>query len=128
MTKQYFIQLSNYNVWANDVVCSWIEKISEEQWKQHIVSSFNSIEETVLHVVASEKLWYERLSNIPSLQLLVNTFKGSKAELVGIWKEGSHNLKKHVESFDESLLTEKLTYKNTKGIELLCLIMFCSHI
>jgi uncharacterized damage-inducible protein DinB len=117
MNKEYFIQLSNYNAWANAVVCSWLKKISEEQWKQRIVSSFNSIEETVLHTVASEKLWHERLSNVQTLELLVNTFKGSKAELVSIWKEMSHDLEKYIESFDEELLTKKLTYKNIKGIE-----------
>ena len=39
MTKQYFIELAEYNTWANDIVCNWLEQISDEQWNQEITSA-----------------------------------------------------------------------------------------
>jgi uncharacterized damage-inducible protein DinB len=115
MTKQYFIQLADYNVWANNVVCSWIDKINDEQWNIQIESSFNSIYATVLHVAGSEKLWSERLDSMPTTDILFNTFKGSKSALARIWKEVSEGLRSCLENFDENILTENLSYKNTLG-------------
>ncbi len=117
MTKAYYKELFEYHVWANETMCSWLNKIDDAQWKQNIVSSFNSIESTVLHVASAEKLWLERFENKPSNDLLINSFKGSKAELASVWLEISNSLKILIENFDEERLKENLTYKNIKGIE-----------
>jgi len=29
MTKAYFIELAEYNIWANNIVLSWIDKIMD---------------------------------------------------------------------------------------------------
>jgi uncharacterized damage-inducible protein DinB len=60
MTKKYFQELAEYNLWANNIVCNWLEQISDEQWKQEVVSSFNSIQQTVLHLISTERVWVER--------------------------------------------------------------------
>jgi uncharacterized damage-inducible protein DinB len=117
MTKTYLIELAEFHVWANETVCSWLDKIDDAKWKQIIVSSFSSIESTALHTAAAEKLWLERFENKPSNEVLINTFKGSKAELISIWKDLAQDFQKFIENFDEEKLTENLTYKNIKGIE-----------
>ena len=116
MNKQYFIELADYHVWANNIVCTWLDKISEEQWKQDVVSSFSSIYATVLHVAASEKIWVERLHKLTQHELLTNTFKGSKEELINAWKNESANFKKYVDDFPTGSIDEKLAFKNIKGI------------
>lgn len=116
MNKQYFIQLADYNIWANNIVCGWLGNISDEQWKQHITSSFNSIYETVLHIAASEKVWVERLKKFTQHELLINTFHGSKEKLIKIWKDESISFEKFIEDFPNDSLNEKLAFKNTKGI------------
>ena len=60
MTKQYFKELAEYNLWANTTVCGWLEQISDEQWNQEIISSFNSMQETVLHIISAENAWLQR--------------------------------------------------------------------
>jgi uncharacterized damage-inducible protein DinB len=117
MNKEYFIELADYHIWANNIVCTCFDKISDEQWQQHVVSSFKSIYETVLHIAASEKVWVERLKNFPKHELLVNTFNGSKNDLIKIWKDESLNFKRFIEDFNEDKLDEKLAFKNTKGIQ-----------
>ena len=116
MNKQYFIELSGYHIWANKIVCGWLENISDEQWKQNVVSSFPSVYETVLHIAASEKVWLERLNKFTKHELLINTFNGSKDELIKVWKEVSEGFKKFIEDFPEDGLDEKLAFKNIKGI------------
>lgn len=117
MPKDYFIELSEFNIWANGRVCNWLDKISDEQWKQPLVSSFNNIYETILHIVASEKIWVERLKGSSNPELLTKTFNGSKQELIELWKGISLNLKKLIEEMSEDLFQQNLLYKNTKGIE-----------
>ena len=65
MTKQYFKEIAEYNLWANTIVCGWLEQINDEQWNKEIISSFNSIQETVLHIISAEKAWIERFKKNP---------------------------------------------------------------
>ena len=115
MTKNYFIQLSNYNIWANNIVCSWLEKISDGQWMEHITSSFNSIQETVLHIIAAEHIWLQRMNNEENQVWLQSTFAGTKDEHIALWKNTSAGLKDFVETFDESNLQTNLDFKRLNG-------------
>jgi len=117
MLKKYFIELSEFNIWANGRVCSWLDKISDEQWEQPQVSSFNSIYETILHMVSAEKIWVQRMSKYPQPEMLSNTFKGSKSELLAMWKDSSLSFKEIIENMPEDQFQQNFKYKNTKGIE-----------
>ena len=117
MTKTYFTEVANYNIWANNIVFSWLEKISDEQWTQHVVSSFNSIQETVLHVIGAETMWLMRLTKEPveNQVWLPNTFKGTKDEHIVLWKKSSLGLKDFVEGFDENEMQTRLDFKRLNG-------------
>jgi uncharacterized damage-inducible protein DinB len=117
MTKSYFIELSDYHIWANDLVCNWLDEISEQQWKQVVVSSFNSIYETILHIASAEKLWIERLRKMSKFEILTKIFNGSKEDLIRLWKQIFHSLKDLIEEMPEDLFEQKLLYKNTQGVE-----------
>jgi len=118
MTKQYFIELADYNIWANDIVCSWLEQISDEQWNQKIVSSFESIQQTVLHIISAETAWAERLQKKEKVAWLQVEHKGNdKDEHIALWKNASKQLKNFIESFDESKMNDALTFKRFNGEE-----------
>ena len=111
MTKQYFIELADYNVWANGKMCSWLDPLSDEQWKQPVVSSFKSIAETTVHTIGAEKIWQDRLNLVENPGWFMTDFKGSKKEALEEWRRSSQTFKTFVESFDESRLDETLRYK-----------------
>ena len=115
MTKAYFIELAEYNIWANNIVLSWLDKIMDEQWEMHVVSSFNSIAETVLHITSAETVWIERLNKAESPVCLQTSFKGTRKDLIELWKKASAELKKYLESFNESAMMEKLVFKRLNG-------------
>ena len=117
MSKKYFIEISDFNTWANGRVCDWLDKISDEQWKQPLISSFNSIYETILHVAGSEKVWLERLQRKSNPEMFSGAFTGSKAELLATWKNLSLDFKNLIEQMSEDQFQQNLLYKNTKGIE-----------
>jgi uncharacterized damage-inducible protein DinB len=114
MSKQYFTELAEYNIWANNIVISWLQQIDETQWQQPIVSSFKSIEQTVLHIVSAEYAWYLRMSN-KEFKWIGNEFKGSKEELIQQWKNASDSLEEFVKNMEEEKLEHSLTFTRLNG-------------
>jgi len=115
MTKEYFIELAEYNIWANNIVLSWLDKIMDEQWEMHVVSSFNNIAETVLHITSAETIWLERLNKVESPVWLQSSFKGTRKEIIELWKNASAGLKKFTDGFNESALMDKLVFRRING-------------
>lgn len=114
MTKDYFKEAAEYNLWANTIVCGWLEQISNEQWTKEIISSFNSIQETVLHIISAEKAWLQRFKKQP-FEWLQTTYKGSKEDHIKLWKENSAELKAFIDAFDEKELDTNLDFKRLNG-------------
>src|SRR5688572_25233801 len=111
MTKEYFLQLADYNIWANDRVHSWLNKITDEQWKCTVISSFDSIAETALHIASAERVWHERLNKALAPAWLQSDFKGSKNDVLNEWNSASKNLRSFVANFDETQLQSILSFK-----------------
>lgn len=114
MNKSYFLELAQYNIWANQKMTDWLSQISEEQWSQKLIGSFDSIESTAIHTAGSEKIWFERL-NYQANPFLTLTFKGSKNDLIEIWRNASENLKNYVCNTSEEDLMESFPYKSLKN-------------
>jgi len=115
MTKPYFITLAEYNIWANDSVHSWIDKIGDDQWEQVIVSSFPSLSATALHTAGAETIWLDRLNKVAEPRWLPNIIKGGKTEVREAWKNSSASLKSFIEKFDETKLEDRVSFKRPDG-------------
>ncbi len=115
MTKQYFTELADFNIWANDIVCDWLMQLGEEQWNRNIISSFNSISETTLHILSAEQAWLERFQGNKNIVWQQSVFKGSKEEVVNFWKHASQGLKDFISGFDENMLQQNLDFKRLNG-------------
>ena len=114
MNKQYFIELADYNVWANNIACGWIEQIDGKQWEKEIISSFNSIQQTVLHIISAENAWLQRFMQVP-FTWLQSTYKGTKEEHIQLWKKTSAALKSFIDGFNENSLNTDLYFKRLNG-------------
>jgi len=115
MNKNYFIELAGYNLWANTIACNWLEQISESQWSQEVVSSFNSIQQTTLHIISAEKAWLERFQKKENIVWLQSSFKGSKEDHIALWLKTSEELKKYISEFAEDQLEAQLEFKRING-------------
>ena len=115
MNKEYFIELFDFNHWANTIVCNWLEQIADDQWNKEINSSFNSIQKTVLHVISAEKAWTERLKKNPNVIWLQNEYAGTKQAHIDLWKETSSELRSFIETFSEEELNKNLDFKRING-------------
>ena len=116
MNKKYFIEFADFNIWATDIFCSMLEQISDEQWQQKIASSFNTIQETTLHIISAEKAWLQRFKK-ETVEWLQFSYKGSRTEHIQLWRQASADLKNYISEFDENELTTILHYKRLNGEE-----------
>ena len=116
MNKQYFIELADFNIWATDIFCDMLAQISDEQWQQKIVSSFDTIQETALHIISAEKAWLQRFKK-EKVEWLQFNYKGSKDAHIQLWKQASADLKKFIAAFDKHELETILHYKRLNGEE-----------
>jgi uncharacterized damage-inducible protein DinB len=117
MNKAYFLDLANYNIWANSKMICWLSEINEVQFKQSIESSFGSIAGNALHIASAEKVWLNRLEENPAPIWLASEFNGDRETLFAIWKTASRDLKLFIENFDENNLQKKLKFKRLNGDE-----------
>lgn len=117
MTIKYFKELAAYNVWANETVCGWLGQINEEQWNREIISSFSSIQQTVLHIISAEKAWLERFQQQANIVWLQSEYKGTKDEHTVLWKKTSANLRSFIDEFPEEKLQSNLVFRRINGDE-----------
>jgi uncharacterized damage-inducible protein DinB len=62
MNKSYFIELYDYDAWANRRVWECVMQLSAEQFNQELDHSLGSIWNQVLHTLAVESWWFKFLS------------------------------------------------------------------
>lgn len=117
MTKAYFFGLAAYNSWANNKVISWLEQIDAGQWTKISISSFSSIESTVLHIASAEKIWINFWNNKKDAVYLSTEFNGSKEELIQIWKKASTGLEQIFDQFPEEDYRKLVTFRYPRGGE-----------
>jgi uncharacterized damage-inducible protein DinB len=115
MNKTHFIEVAQYNIWANNIAITWLEAINDEQWNREIVSSFNSIAKTCIHIAGAEKIWLERWIESKDIAFLSNTFDGSKTDLITIWQEASKNILSFVAQVDEGKLHTQFSLTRLNG-------------
>lgn len=117
MTKKYFTALANYNIWADNLSIEWLNQINDEQWERPIESSFNSIRATATHILSAKKIWIDFWTKAPNPVYLSSKFKGSKNELIEIWRNASADLKNFIENFPEDDYEKPITFNYPNGRE-----------
>jgi len=117
MQRKYFLELAGYIFGVNNIVIKWLDQIDDEQWKQAITSSFSSIRQTVIHIASAEKIWIDYWKNVPDPAFLSAGFKGTKNDLIEIWKRSSADLKDFIESYPEENYLQQVTFRWPGGQE-----------
>lgn len=112
--KELFIQYAEYTAWANRQLIEIILQLPEEKQQQVLKSSFNSIHNTLLHVLGAENIWWQRFHNNPGIPASDKTNTASVAEAL---INQNQLMREWMASIPENQFQEILVYKNLKGIE-----------
>lgn len=114
MNKTYFLQLADYNVWANAKAISWLKQINDTQWEQTTTSSFSSVRQTALHIASAEKIWIDFWRKAAKPEFISGNFQGSKDDLVAIWERASLGMRDFLVSYHGDLMSPVL-FKYPRG-------------
>lgn len=117
MDKNYFVGLMSYTHWADQKAIHWLEQITDEQWNEIHKSSFSSIRETAVHIASAEKIWIDFWRHSPNPVYLSAEFKGSKDELIKIWKQASEGMKQFVVEFPKEDFSDQVIFRYPRGGE-----------
>ncbi len=112
--KKMLTQYAAYNLWANQRLIEVINNLTDEQTERNIVSSFNGIQKTLLHLWDVENIWWQRLK-LTELQVWQSdTYTGSLMELTKNLLAQSKQWKDWIDIATETALTHVFIYKNSK--------------
>jgi len=116
--KAYFTDLAKYNIWANNRFKAWLLQIPEEHWSAPITSSFGNIGATVWHLAGAQKIWLERLKELPEASNLPKVENPERNLTLSHWVETSDGLLNYVRNRQDGSLEEPLEFVRANGEKL----------
>lgn len=114
--KKIFVQIAQYNQWANSRLITLIKSLPEEMITQHVVSSFPNLRLTMLHLWNAESVWWQRMKLEENIYLPMEKFGGSHEELYTNWKAQSKQWTDWLENASEAAITHEFIYNDSKKI------------
>lgn len=78
--KEMLLQLSAYNLWANQLLLDTIAQLSSELQHQETTGSFPSLHQTVLHLLDAESIWWQRMRLQERITIPSDHFAGTTRE------------------------------------------------
>ena len=112
--KELFVQYANYNGWANSLLLTAIESLTEEQQKQKIKSSFPSLYATTLHMLDAESIWWQRVKLQERVNRPSDEFSGTMKELSAQLIQQNKLWQDWVSGINEHGLQHEFIYFNSK--------------
>jgi len=114
MKSQITIQ-AQYNLWANQVITSWLRDINDSQWNTKLVSSFPTIKDTVVHNIGAESIWCDRINGVKERLWIPDVFTGTKEEALILTASTSQKLLDAIINTSASNFRKEITYHRFDG-------------
>lgn len=111
--KQIFGQYASYNVWANQKLIDVILPLPEEMVEKTVAGSFNSLKLTLLHMLQTESIWWQRLKLIETVQPL-GSLNNSVNEIATNLIAQSVTWKEWVGKSTPAAFEHEFIYRNSK--------------
>ncbi len=108
-------EYTQYNVWANETICSFLLQLTAEQWNLPQASSFDSIRKTVNHIADSEFNWLKRLHGDSLWEDKEKLLGDDIPAMLQFWISQSRQFVDCVQQSEEDQLKRIIAYKNREG-------------
>jgi uncharacterized damage-inducible protein DinB len=117
MNVEDFLQLYDYNAWANRRTLEACAPLTDEQFARDLGGGFASVRDTLLHIMLVEWVWPERWhgrspDKIPSV---ANEFL-SVQSLHARWREIERDLLRYIAELKPHDLERIVHHKNLSGV------------
>ena len=104
-----------YTVWATTKLSQILENADESILKKETLSSFNTIEKTILHIWDADLVWLKRLQGESFTEWPSKDFKGDTGALMAGWLQNTIDFKNFVAAKGPEYLQTQINYKNMAG-------------
>ena len=116
MTPDEMRLLYEYNAWANHRTLDACAALSDEQFTRHIESSFPSVRETLVHILAAEWVWLERwLGRSPRQGDLPVADLQDAASVGARWRLLEVEQQRFIDALIDDALPRRIAYQNFAG-------------
>ncbi|EGW40563.1 DinB family protein [Desulfosporosinus sp. OT] len=116
ITKWQLVELYKYDEWANLKLLEAMIHLDNGEFTRDLSSSFNSIRDTMVHILGAEELWLSRWMGEQDRTLLNSKDFADHDSLVNRWSDFRKQLNNFLELVPEDDLVKEISYKNLKGI------------
>jgi uncharacterized damage-inducible protein DinB len=112
--KELFIQFSGYNMWANQLLLDTILQLPEEKQYEKVISSFDSLYKTVLHIWDAESIWWQRMKLQERIVRPGESVSGKMKEVSEGLLHQNRQWNDWIISVQEHVLQHVFQYQNSK--------------
>jgi len=112
--KNIISRYAAYNLWANEQLMQTVLKLSDEENKKKIDSSFPGILPTILHLWNAESIWWQRIKLQEPVKAPADHFEGSVREAVMHLLSQSGEWVAWTQQASEASLDHVFEYRNSK--------------
>jgi uncharacterized damage-inducible protein DinB len=112
--KILLAQFSAYHLWAQQQLLDCIQALPPHLQQQPMVSSFGSLQATVLHLLDAESIWWQRIKLLEQIERPSDSFKGTFNELSAALMAQSKQWHEWIMAAQEHMLDHEFIYYNSK--------------
>lgn len=112
--KEQIASLASYNFWANQLIVSAVNQLPPEAKEKEVISSFNSLHSTLLHMWNAESVWYQRVKLQERIIMPGDQFNGDTSELGRLLLQQSKLWSDWAAAANELALDHVFQYYNSK--------------
>ena len=116
MDKSKIIELYSYDDWANQKLLAAVSQLENEEFVRDLASSYQSIRDTMVHILGAEELWLSRWMGEQGRTLLNSDDFPTYPSLTERWDNYRQQITRFIMLLTEEKLTQEISYKNLKGI------------
>lgn len=108
-------ELFNYNYWARDRQLKVCATLTEDKFKHPLGGSFSSLRDTLVHMVAVERLWLERWRGKTPQSLLRPEEFPTLPSVQQYWYEVEREMREYMSNLNEEVIEQSVTCVSTRG-------------
>ncbi len=112
--KELLKQLATYNCWASQKIADTILSLPDEKQVAEVPSSFNILQNTILHMWDAESIWWQRMKMHERFVRPSDNFKGTTRDAVNGLMSQSRLWEGWVNTASDLVLDHVFQYYNSK--------------
>ncbi len=104
-----------YNTWANQRILDAAAKLSDQQFTTQVRASFDSVRNTLVHIMSVQQVWLVRAQSLPNPPALNFEDYPTFESVSDFWHDLDAQTHQIVDHIDETQLASIIRYVNNAG-------------